>query len=120
MPRVRNSPARKKKVKKILDQAKGFNGRRKSVIRLAKQHVVRAGMFSFAHRRKKKGDFRKLWNIRISAALADSGIMFSRFMFALKASTVELNKKSLAYLAAEDPDAFKAVVDAVKSNVPSV
>lgn len=117
MPRVKNNVARKQKTKKILKQAKGFYGRRKNQIRLAKQHTVRAGMFAFAHRRKKKGDFRRLWNIRISAGLEAFEIRFSQFMFALKKSNIRLNKKALAYLAAEDPDAFKAIVETVKPHI---
>lgn len=119
MPRATNNPARKQRTKKILDQAKGFKGKRKSIIRLAKQHVVRAGMYALAHRRKKKGDFRTLWNIRINAALQEHGIMFSRFINALKKSNVLLNRKTLAFLAAEDSDAFNAVVEKVKNQVPA-
>jgi len=113
MPRSVNSVASKQGSKKILKKAKGYYGKRKSVLRIAKQSVTRAAATSFAHRRKKKGDFRKLWHIRINAALHEYGLNYSRFVHSLKKANILLNTKSLAYLAAEDSDAFKSVVEAV-------
>ena len=115
MPKSKSSVPRKKYVKKILKKAKGYYGKRKNIFSIAHQSVIRSGMFSFAHRRKKKGDFRALWNVRIGAALAGSGFSYSRFIHALKVSNVNLNRKMLAELAARDIDTFNAVVETVKS-----
>ena len=119
MPRSKNSPARKARVKKILSLAKGYYGKRKNLLGMAKQSVVRSQMFAFAHRRRKKGDFRRLWNVRINAGLSDSGIKYSKFIFALKKANVLLDRKSLSYLAMKDPEGFSEVVKKVKSHLPS-
>jgi large subunit ribosomal protein L20 len=118
MPRAKNNPAKKQRTKKILKQAKGYFGKRKNLLRLAKQSVVRSGMFAFAHRRKKKGDFRRLWQVRINAALRELDVSYSKFIDYLKKANVLLNRKTLAHLAVNDPECFKAVVDQVKT-VPS-
>jgi large subunit ribosomal protein L20 len=117
MPRAKNNVARKRRVTKILKEAKGYYGKRKNLIRIAKQSVVRSGMFAFAHRRKKKSDFRKLWQVRINAALESFGISYSKFIHALKKADIVLNRKSLAYLAATDPGTFKSVVDQVSDTI---
>jgi len=117
LPRAKSSVPRKEYVKRILKNAKGYYGRKRKVFRIAHQSFIRAGMFAFAHRRKKKGDFRGLWNIRISAVLKEAGISYSKFIHALKQSRIELNKKSLAELAVRDLDGFKAVLETVKTKI---
>lgn len=114
MPRSKSSVQHKARVKKVLKQSKGYYGKRKNIYSIAKQSVVRSGMFAFAHRRKKKGDFRAIWNARISAGLREHGLNYSRFINLLGKSNIELNRKSLAHLATHEPVAFKAVVDLAK------
>ena len=111
MPRSKSSVTHKARVKKVLKAAKGYYGKRKNVYSIANQSVIRSGAFALAHRRKKTGDFRKLWAVRINAAVREFGINYSKFIYALKKSGIELNRKSLANLAVEDQAAFKAVVD---------
>ena len=113
MPRSKSSVTHKARVKKVLSQAKGYYGKRKNIFRIAKQSVVRSGAFAYAHRRKKKGDFRRIWTVRINAALAPYEMKYSRFIHLLDKSNIQLDRKCLAYLAANDAQAFKAVVKAV-------
>ena len=120
MPRSKSSVPKKARHKKVLKKAKGYYGKRKNLFTLANQSVTRSGAFAFAHRKKKKGEIRATWHIRIGAALAGTGLNFSRFMFALKKANVTLDRKVLAYLAAEDLDAFRAVVESVKSHAAAV
>ncbi|HMB00450.1 MAG TPA: 50S ribosomal protein L20 [Spirochaetota bacterium] len=116
MPRSKNIQAQKKRARKIFKQTKGFYGRKKNTYKLAKQSALRANMFAFAHRRKKKARFRQLWNIRIAAALEPYGFSYSDFIGALKKHNILLNRKSLAFLAAKDNKAFATVVNAVKAS----
>ncbi len=116
MPRSKSSVTRKARVKKVLKQAKGYFGKRKNLFSIANQSVLRSGMFSFAHRRKKKRDYIRLWNVRLNAAVREYGINYSRFMHGLKKSNILLNRKSLSNLSIEDKETFKAVVDLVKQN----
>lgn len=116
MPRSKSSITRKARVKKVLKQAKGYSGKRKNLFSLANQSVLRSGMFSFAHRRKKKRDYIRLWNVRINAAVKEHGLRYSRFIHGLKLANIALNRKSLSNLAIEDEKTFKAIVDLVKQN----
>ena len=116
MPRSKSSVTRKSRVKKVLKQAKGYFGKRKNLFSIANQSVLRSGMFSFAHRRKKKRDYIRLWNVRINAAVREHGLSYSKFVNGLKKSNIFLNRKSLSNLSIEDKEAFKAVVDLVKRN----
>lgn len=115
MPRAKNNVARKHRVKRILKQAKGFFGRKKTYS-VAKQNVIRAGMYAYAHRRKKKGDFRRLWTVRISAGLESLGgdLVYSRFIHLLSRHDIQLNRKVLAYLALHQPEVFSSIVEEVK------
>lgn len=110
MPRSKSSVSHKARTKKVLKRAKGFWGRSKSVYSIAKQAVVRAGAFAFAHRKQRKGDFRSLWIARINAGVRQYGISYSVFMNTLDNSGVTLNRKVLSYLACEDPQVFAQVV----------
>ena len=115
MPRVKNRVASRERRKKILKQAKGFYGRRKSNLRLAKEAVDHAGQYAYEHRKDKKSDFRQLWITRINAAARDNGMSYSVLISALKKAGIELNRKVLADLALTDAAAFSSVVEKAKA-----
>ena len=114
MPRSVNSVASRARRKKILKQAKGYFGRRKNVWTVAKNAVEKALLYAYRDRRNKKRNFRALWITRINAGARLHGMSYSQFMGALKKNQVELNRKVLADLAMNQPEAFKALVDKVK------
>ena len=114
MPRSVNSVASRARRKKVLKQAKGYFGRRKNVWTVAKNAVEKAMQYAYRDRRNKKRNFRALWITRINAGARLHGMSYSQFMGALKANNIELNRKVLADLAMNHPEAFKAVVDKVK------
>ena len=114
MPRSVNSVASRARRKKVMKQAKGFFGRRKNVWTVAKNAVEKAMLYSYRDRRNKKRTFRALWITRINAAARLNGMSYSEFMGKVKANNIELNRKVLADLAMNNPEAFKAVVDKVK------
>ncbi|MDR7694290.1 50S ribosomal protein L20 [Riemerella anatipestifer] len=114
MPRSVNSVASRARRKKVMKQAKGFFGRRKNVWTVAKNAVEKAMQYAYRGRKEKKRNFRSLWIIRINAGCREYGMSYSQFMGALKKNNIELNRKVLADLAMNHPEAFKAVVDQVK------
>ena len=114
MPRSVNSVAKRARRKKVLKQAKGYFGRRKNVWTVAKNAVEKAMLYSYRDRKVKKRNFRSLWILRINAAAREHGMSYSQFMGATKANGIGLNRKVLADLAMNHPEAFKAVVDKVK------
>ncbi len=114
MPRSVNAVASRARRKKIMKQAKGFFGRRKNVWTVAKNAVEKAMQYAYRGRKEKKRNFRALWIMRINAGAREHGMSYSQFMGALKKNNVELNRKVLADLAMNHPEAFKAVVDQVK------
>jgi large subunit ribosomal protein L20 len=114
MPRSVNSVASRARRKKVLKQAKGFFGRRKNVWTVAKNAVEKAMVYAYRDRRNKKRNFRSLWITRINAGARIHGMSYSQFMGKVKANNIELNRKVLADLAMNHPDAFKAIVDKVK------
>lgn len=114
MPRSVNSVAKRARRKKVLKQAKGFFGRRKNVWTVAKNAVDKAMLYSYRDRRNKKRTFRGLWITRINAGARIYGLSYSQFMGKLKANNIELNRKVLADLAMNNPEAFKAVIEKVK------
>jgi len=115
MPRATNSVASRKRRRKILKQAKGNFGARKNVYTVAKNTVEKGLLYAYRDRRRKKGEFRKLWIQRINAGARQYGMSYSEFMGKLSKKGIELNRKTLADLAMNQPDAFKAVIDEVKS-----
>jgi len=114
MPRSVNSVASRARRKKILKQAKGFFGRRKNVWTVAKNAVDKAMLYAYRDRKTKKRNFRALWISRINAAARLHGMSYSQFMGKVKANNIDLNRKVLADLAMNNPDAFKAIVEAIK------
>ena len=114
MPRSTNAVASRKRRKKILDKAKGYFLSRSKVYTVAKNAVEKAGVYSYVGRKLKKRDYRGLWITRINAAVREEGLTYSRFISKLAAANIELNRKVLADLALNNPEAFKAVVAKVK------
>ena len=115
MARVKRGVTAHARHKKVLVQAKGFYGRRKNTIRAAKAAVDRAGQYAYRDRKVRKRSFRALWIQRINAAARLEGFTYSQFIHGLDLAGVELDRKVLADLAGQDPTAFKAVVDQVRS-----
>ena len=115
--RIKRGVASRKRRKRVLKQAKGFWGRRKSNIRRAKETVIRAMAYAYRHRKLKKRDFRKLWIARINAAVRPYGLSYSAFMGNLKKAGIELDRKTLSEMAIREPESFKAVVDAAKTGL---
>lgn len=114
MPRSVNSVAAKARRKKVLKAAKGYFGRRKNVHTVAKNAVEKAMQYAYIGRKQKKRNFRSLWIQRISAGAKEHGMNYSTFMGAITKSGIEINRKVLADLAMNHPEAFKAIVDKVK------
>lgn len=114
MPRSVNHVASKARRKKVMKHAKGYFGRRKNVWTVAKNAVEKGWLYAYSGRKQKKRNFRSLWIARINAGAREYGMSYSQFMGLVNKSDMELNRKVLADLAMNHPDAFKAVVDAVK------
>lgn len=114
MPKATNSVAAKAKRKKVLKQAKGYYGRRKNVHTVAKNAVEKGLTYAYRDRKQKKRNFRSLWVQRINAAAREHGMSYSVFMGKVAEKGIKLNRKVLADLALNNPEAFKAIVDAVK------
>jgi large subunit ribosomal protein L20 len=114
MPRSVNSVASRKRRKKILKAAKGYFGRRKNVYTVAKNAVEKAMTYAYRDRKNNKRNFRSLWIQRINAGAREHGMSYSQFMGKVKVNNIELNRKVLADLAMNNPEAFKAIVQKVK------
>ena len=106
MPRVKRGVTARARHKKVLDQAKGFRGRRGNVFRVAKQAVMKSGQYAYRDRRVRKREFRALWIARINAGARECGMSYSVFMNGLKKAAIELDRKVLADLAVFDKPAF--------------
>lgn len=114
MPRSVNAVASRARRKKILKRAKGFFGRRKNVWTVAKNAVEKAGVYAYSGRKQKKRNYRALWIQRINAGARIHGLSYSKLMGQLSKKDIELNRKVLADLAMNHPEAFKAVIDSTK------
>lgn len=112
--RVKTGIVRHANHKAIIKKAKGYKGRRKSVFKLAKQAVIKAGQYSYRDRRVKKRTFRALWILRINAAVRSHDMSYSEFINKLVKNKIEINRKLLANLAVNNPEAFDAIVEKVK------
>lgn len=110
MPRSVNAVASRKRRKKILQKAKGFWGRRSKLITVAKHSVEKAGEHAYSGRKKKKREYRSLWNNRINAAARQNNTTYSRLMGAIHKKNIDINRKVLAGLAYDNPAAFSEVV----------
>ncbi|MEX0962322.1 MAG: 50S ribosomal protein L20 [Simkaniaceae bacterium] len=114
MVRVKNSVASKRKKKRLFKRAKGFIGDRKNHLRQTSDAVMRAMAFNYRDRKRKKRDFRRLWNIRIGVGSRINGLSYSKFICGLKRAECGLNRKMLAHMALHDPEGFKQVADKAK------
>lgn len=117
MARIKGGLNAKKKHNRVLKLAKGYRGARSKQYRVAKQSVMRALTSSFAGRKEKKRQFRRLWIARINAAARMNGISYSKFMYGLKLANVDLNRKMLSEMAISDPEGFAALVEVAKSKL---
>lgn len=113
MPRVKRGVQKNKKRKNLLKHAKGFKWGRKSKYRAAKEALLHAWSFQFADRKKKKRNFRRLWQIKVNAAAKINGLSYSKFINQLKKQNIELDRKILADLAEHNPEVFKKIVESV-------
>jgi large subunit ribosomal protein L20 len=117
MPRVKRGVTARAGHKKVLEQAKGFRGRRKNVFRVANEAVMKAGQYAYRDRRVRKREFRVLWIARINAAARECGMSYSAFMNGLKKATIELDRKVLADLAVFDKPAFAKIASQAKASL---
>jgi large subunit ribosomal protein L20 len=117
MPRVKRGVTARARHKKVLEQAKGYRGRRKNVYRIAKEAVMRAGQYAYRDRRNRKRDFRSLWITRINAGTRELGVTYSQFMAGLKKAGIEVDRKVLADLAVFDKAAFGRIVEQAKASL---
>lgn len=115
MSRVKRGIMHAKRVRNVLKKTKGYRWGRKSKIKLAKVAVRKAGAYAYRDRRVKKREFRKLWSIKLNAAVREQGLSYSRFINLLKKANINLNRKVLADLAENHPNIFVKIVEAVKS-----
>ena len=117
MPRVKRGVTARARHKKVLDQAKGFRGRRSSVYRIAKEAVMKAGQYQYRDRRQKKREFRSLWIARINAAVRELGMTYSTFINGLSKASIDIDRKVLADLAVHDKAAFTKIVEQAKASL---
>lgn len=113
MPRARSGKVTHRRHKKVLELTKGHRAARHSLYRTAHESMLHALNYSYRHRRERKGDFRRLWNVRINAAARARGLTYSQFMGGLRRTNVEINRKMLADMAVKDPQGFAALVASV-------
>ncbi len=114
MTRVKRGTTSLKRRRKMLSLTKGYRNARSTKEKQAHEAILHAGVHAFAHRRKKKGDFRRLWQMKMNAGLRSLGLTYSKFIGSLKTNNIELNRKMLADMAENNPDTFKRVTEAVK------
>lgn len=117
MARIKRGVTAHRRHKKILKLAKGYRGAKSKLFRPANQQVLKSLAYAYAHRKKRKGDFRKLWIARINAAARMNGLSYSRFISGLKNAGVEINRKMLADLAVHDMESFGKLVDVAKERL---
>ena len=117
MPRVKGGPTHARKRKRVLKRAKGFRGGFGTIYRSAIEFTRRAGRYAYRDRRQNKRNYRSLWIVRLNAALRARGINYNRFIPAVTAAGIELNRKMLSELAVSDPAAFDAIVEAARPHI---
>ena len=119
MTRIKRGVVRRRRHKKILNMTKGHQGVRHLLYRRAHESMIHALQYAYAHRREKKGDMRRLWNIRINAAARSNEISYSKLMHGLKLAGVDINRKMLAELAIRDPAGFAEIASCAKQKLQS-
>ncbi|MDO5864150.1 MULTISPECIES: 50S ribosomal protein L20 [Paenarthrobacter] len=119
MARVKRAVNAHKKRRVVLERAKGYRGQRSRLYRKAKEQLLHSFVYSYGDRRKRKGDFRRLWIQRINAASRANGLTYNRLIQGLKAAEVEVDRRMLAELAVSDANAFTALVNVAKAALPS-
>jgi len=117
--RVKRAINAHKKRRVVLDRASGYRGQRSRLYRKAKEQVTHSLVYSYRDRRKRKGDFRRLWIQRINAGARAHGLTYNRFIQGLKAAEVEVDRRMLAEMAVNDPAAFAALVELARTNLPA-
>ena len=115
MARVKGGVTSRRRHNKVIKMAKGYRGRSKSCFRVAIEKVEKALQYAYRDRRTKKRDFRRLWITRINAATRQHGLSYSVFINALKCASIEIDRKVLAHLAMNEPEAFSAIVEKAKA-----
>lgn len=115
MARVKRGVTSHARHKRVLEQAKGYYGRRKNTIRVARQAVEKAGQYAYRDRKVNKRNFRALWIQRINAAVREMGLTYGRFMHGVKLAGIELDRKVMADIAMHEPEAFRAIIAQVQS-----
>ena len=119
MPRVKRGVTARARHKKVIEQAKGYSGRRKNVFRVAKQAVTKAGQYAYRDRRQRKRQFRALWIMRINAAAREHGLSYSRFIDGLNKAEIDIDRKVLADIAVHDKSTFARLADQAKTRLAS-
>jgi large subunit ribosomal protein L20 len=119
MARVKRGTTTKARHKRLLEQAKGYYGRRKNTIRIARQAVEKAGQYAYRDRKVKKRSFRALWIQRINAAVRAEGLTYGQFMHGLKLAGVDLDRKVLADIAMHEGDAFRSIIAQARGALPA-
>ncbi|KRN94654.1 50S ribosomal protein L20 [Pediococcus stilesii] len=114
MPRVKGGTVTRRRRKRVLKLAKGYRGAKHIQFKVAKDQVMKSGLYAFRDRRNRKGEFRRLWIARINAAARMNGLSYSKLMHGLKEAGIDMNRKMLADLAVNDADAFKNLAEEAK------
>lgn len=117
MPRVKGGPRTRRRHKKVLKLTKGHRGTRSTLYKRAHESMLKALSYAYRHRRERKREFRRLWIIRINAMARKFGLPYNKFIHGLKLAGIEINRKALANLALEDPEAFKELVERAKEKL---
>ena len=118
MARVKRAVNAHKKRRSVLEKASGYRGQRSRLYRKAKEQVTHSGVYAFRDRRARKGDFRRLWIQRINAAARAEGLTYNRFIQGLGLAGVEIDRRMLAELAVNEPEAFKALIEVARGALP--
>jgi len=119
MARVKRAVNAHKKRREVLEQASGYRGQRSRLYRKAKEQVTHSLVYAYNDRKDRKGDFRRLWIQRINAAVRARGMTYNRFIQGLKAADIQVDRRMLAEMAVNDPQAFDAVVDMARKALPA-
>lgn len=120
MTRIKRGVTKRRRHKKVLKATKGHQGVRHTLYRRAHESLIHAMQYSYAHRKERKGDMRKLWNIRINAAARLNDTTYSKLIHGLKLAGIDVNRKMLSEIAIRDPEAFTAIANRAKEQLEAV